>query len=71
MRNDFTPTTYPELNDVLQELITSLKAILEEEFLGAYLQGSFALEITIATVMWISSSSTKASWQRNKFNLCR
>jgi len=43
MMNDFTPSTYPELNDVLQELISSLKAILEEEFLGAYLQGSFAL----------------------------
>ena len=43
MMNDFSPTTYPKLNDVLQELITSLKAILEEEFLGAYLQGSFAL----------------------------
>lgn len=43
MMNDFTPTTYPELNDVLQELISRLKAILEEEFLGAYLQGSFAV----------------------------
>ncbi len=40
--NDIKPTTYPELNTVLQELISSLETILEEDFLGAYLQGSFA-----------------------------
>lgn len=37
------PTPYPELNDVLRELVTSVQAILGETFIGAYLQGSFAV----------------------------
>jgi RimJ/RimL family protein N-acetyltransferase len=37
------PTAYPELNGVLDELVASLRAILGENFCGAYLQGSFAL----------------------------
>jgi RimJ/RimL family protein N-acetyltransferase len=37
------PTLYPELNGVLDELVTSVRAILGEDFCGAYLQGSFAL----------------------------
>jgi hypothetical protein len=41
--NDNYPTAYPELNDVLQELVYSVQGLLEENFLGAYLQGSFAV----------------------------
>ena len=37
------PTSYPELNDVLQEMVASIRAILGEAFVGAYLQGSFAI----------------------------
>lgn len=36
------PTSYPELNDVLRELVESARSILSENFCGAYLQGSFA-----------------------------
>ncbi len=38
-----TPTSLPELNDVLLELIDSAKQILGTHFLAAYLQGSFAV----------------------------
>ena len=36
------PTAYPELNEVLQEMVTSLQAILGDHLLAIYLQGSFA-----------------------------
>lgn len=36
------PTTFPELNAVLEELVTSARSILSDNFVGAYLQGSFA-----------------------------
>lgn len=37
------PTPYPELNTVLEELVKRTKAILGNNFVGMYLQGSFAL----------------------------
>lgn len=37
------PTPISELNAVLQELVTSVRAILGDTFIGAYLQGSFAV----------------------------
>lgn len=37
------PTPYPELNDVLNELVVSIRAALGDTFVGAYLQGSFAV----------------------------
>ena len=37
------PTPYPDLNAVLSELVESVRAILGDTFVGAYLQGSFAL----------------------------
>jgi Domain of unknown function (DUF4111)/Nucleotidyltransferase domain len=37
------PTPYPELNAVLTELLQSTQAILNENFIGLYLNGSFAL----------------------------
>lgn len=37
------PTPYPDLNQVLQELLTSIQSILGDTFTGFYLQGSFAL----------------------------
>jgi hypothetical protein len=37
------PTTFPELNELLRELVSSVQAILAENFCGAYLQGSFAV----------------------------
>ncbi|HXL06823.1 MAG TPA: aminoglycoside adenylyltransferase domain-containing protein [Gemmatimonadales bacterium] len=36
-------TPYPDLNAVLEDLITSVKDALGEAFVGAYLQGSFAV----------------------------
>jgi predicted nucleotidyltransferase len=38
----FHPTSDLELNAVLQEFVTSVQAILGSNFVGAYLQGSFA-----------------------------
>lgn len=37
------PTRYAELNGVLHDLVTGAQAALGEGFVGAYLQGSFAL----------------------------
>ncbi len=37
------PTLYPELNAVLQELVRRVQSVLGDTFLGAYLQGSFAV----------------------------
>lgn len=37
------PTPYPELNYVLNELVSRLRVILGGQFVGAYLQGSFAV----------------------------
>jgi len=37
------PTSYPELNHVLLNLVESAQDILNENFIGAYLQGSFAV----------------------------
>ena len=37
------PTRYAELNNVLDGLVTGARAALGESFVGAYLQGSFAL----------------------------
>lgn len=37
------PTSYPDLNAVLRELVAGIQAVLGEIFLSAYLQGSFAV----------------------------
>jgi predicted nucleotidyltransferase len=37
------PTPYDELNDVLVELVTIGRRVLADNFIGVYLQGSFAL----------------------------
>ncbi|OGO64127.1 MAG: hypothetical protein A2Z45_10080 [Chloroflexi bacterium RBG_19FT_COMBO_55_16] len=37
------PTPYPELNQVLRHLVSRLQAILGQDLIGAYLQGSFAV----------------------------
>ncbi len=37
------PTEYPELNDVLRDLVRGAQKILGDKFIGAYLQGSFAV----------------------------
>lgn len=36
-------TPYPELNQVLEDLVTRMQGILGDDFVGVYLQGSFAL----------------------------
>jgi predicted nucleotidyltransferase len=41
--NQQSPTRFPELNRVLSELVEHARALLGESFIGAYLQGSFAL----------------------------
>ena len=38
-----SPTPYPELNELLRELVRRLLETLGETFVGAYLQGSFAV----------------------------
>ncbi len=37
------PTPYPELNELLAELVASARVALGQAFVGAYLQGSFAV----------------------------
>ncbi len=37
------PTPYPDLNEILGDLVASLKSNLDHHFVGAYLQGSFAV----------------------------
>lgn len=37
------PASYAELRSVLEELVTSVRAALPENFVGMYLQGSFAV----------------------------
>ena len=37
------PTPYPELNSVLEDLVTRIRGALDDVFVGAYLQGSFAV----------------------------
>ncbi len=41
--NIVIPTPYPKLNDVLGILVSSIQEILKDNFVGAYLQGSFAI----------------------------
>jgi hypothetical protein len=41
--DETTPTPYPDLNRVLQDLVDSVQEILNHNFVGAYLQGSFAV----------------------------
>ena len=41
--NSKNPTPYPELNEVLALLVTSTQKVLEDNFIGFYLQGSFAV----------------------------
>ena len=38
-----SPTTFPELNELLAELVAHVESVLECNFVGAYLTGSFAL----------------------------
>jgi hypothetical protein len=40
---NINPTPYPDLNALRQELVDSEQAILGDELVGAYLQGSFAV----------------------------
>jgi len=42
MIHDWTP--FPELNNVLGTLVSDVSAILGDHMIGAYLQGSFALD---------------------------
>jgi predicted nucleotidyltransferase len=37
------PTPYQELNQVLSDLVSRMQVILDNDFIGAYLQGSFAV----------------------------
>lgn len=37
------PTPYTDLNDVLMQLVEGISATLDDDFVGAYLQGSFAI----------------------------
>lgn len=41
--DDQRPTPYHDLNRVLQELVSAVRTLLDENFIGAYLQGSFAI----------------------------
>jgi Domain of unknown function (DUF4111)/Nucleotidyltransferase domain len=40
---DFTPTPFHDLNRVLHDLVESVQMLLKANFVGAYLQGSFAV----------------------------
>ncbi len=41
--NQTGPTPYPELNTVLSKLVASVQQVVGNNFVGAYLQGSFAV----------------------------
>lgn len=43
MNSARNPTPYPDLNDVLQELVASQRRVLGDTFVGMCLQGSFAV----------------------------
>ncbi len=43
MSHDGQPTQFPELNHLLADLTDTARSILGEDFVGAYLQGSFAV----------------------------
>jgi hypothetical protein len=40
---DSQPTEFTELNELLGQIVSQIKSILGANFVGAYLQGSFAL----------------------------
>ncbi len=42
-RSTTFPTPYPDLNNVLQDLVGSIQSVLGSKFVGVYLQGSFAV----------------------------
>jgi hypothetical protein len=42
-KQESPPTLFPELNQLLLELVARVKSILGDNFVGAYLTGSFAL----------------------------
>jgi len=42
-QNPAIPTAYPELNTVLRDLVDGMQNVLSTNFVGAYLQGSFAV----------------------------
>jgi hypothetical protein len=54
-------TPFDDLNEVVAELAAGAKDVLEDGFLGAYLQGSFAVGDADATVTWTSSSSPRTT----------
>ena len=41
--NESPPTPYPDLNQVLHELVSSMQSALGSNLTGVYLQGSFAV----------------------------
>jgi hypothetical protein len=41
--NPTSPTPYPELNEVLQQLVDGVHEVLGDNLIGIYLQGSFAV----------------------------
>ncbi len=43
LNNKTGPTPYPDLNGLLDKLVSNLQEILGDHFVGAYLQGSFAV----------------------------
>jgi hypothetical protein len=43
LKTQMFPTPYQELNQVLSELISRIHHVLNNDFIGAYLQGSFAV----------------------------
>jgi hypothetical protein len=44
------PTPYNDLNAVLVELVARVKKVLGSQYVGAYLQGSFAIGDSIFAV---------------------
>ena len=42
-RAESLPTVFPDLNELLAELVARVESILEDNFVGAYLVGGFAL----------------------------
>src|SRR5437667_10498619 len=67
--SDEFPTPYPALNAVLEDLVGGARSALAESFVGAYLQGSFAVgdadeysdvDFLIATARELSDAQVQA-----------
>lgn len=61
------PTPYPDLNEVLDDFVASVVTALGSDFVGAYLQGSFAIgdfdqnsDVDFISTQWVQNPVASA-----------